>query len=50
MLDQAAKLMAEAKLLHDRLEEYYKEATDYAKVEELADRLVEKIVEGKHHA
>ena len=50
MLDQAARLMGEAKLLHDGLEEYYKQATDYAKVDELTDRFVKKIVEGERDA
>jgi hypothetical protein len=41
--------MREAKLLHDRLEEYYKEATDYAKVDALTDRFVEEILKGEQH-
>ncbi len=50
MLDQAAKLMREAKLLHDGLEEYYKEATDYAKLNELTDHFVGQILKGEPDA
>jgi len=47
MLDQAARLMGEAKLLHDRLEVYYKQSTDYSKVDELTEQVIKKIVEGE---
>jgi len=44
MLDQAALLMREAKLLHDGLERYYKEATDFARVDALAGGVIERVM------
>lgn len=35
MLDQASRLLAEAKGLHDQLENYYKSAVDFTKVEQI---------------
>ena len=49
MLEQAAALMAEAKRLHDRLEEHYGEATDFGAVEALGAELARKI-EAQCHA
>ncbi len=52
MLEQAAKLMNEAKMLHDRLEQYYTQAVDFDRVDELTDRFVQKIMQrvGEAHA
>ena len=44
MLEQAAALMQDAKQLHDRLEEHYRCAVDFAKVDELTDFYLEKIL------
>ncbi len=40
MLDQAARLMAEAKQAHDLLEGYYMTATDFGKVDELSAEVI----------
>ena len=40
MIEQAHQLLAEAKKLHDELESFYVSATDFGKVDELADRLI----------
>lgn len=50
MLDRAAGLMQEAKLLHTRLEEIYMEAMDYGKLDELTDRFEKRILEGGENA
>lgn len=44
MLDQAAQLMAEAKATHDKLEAYYRAATDFAAVEAMGDQLADEIL------
>lgn len=41
MLDQAARLLAEAKTLHDGLEEYYRDAMDFKKVNAVGDKTLE---------
>ncbi len=45
MLEQAARLMAEAKAQHDRLEGYYARAMDFAKADRMTRQLVETIVQ-----
>lgn len=44
MLEQAARLMAEAKQLHDQLEQCYSAAMDFGKADELAEKVVAKIL------
>ena len=51
MIEQAAALMKDAKLLHDRLEECYRPAVDFAGVDEMGNFYLEKILsraEGKN--
>lgn len=40
MLDQAARLLAEAKKLHDQLEDYYVDAMDFDKVNAVCERVI----------
>lgn len=44
MLEQASALMKEAKLLHDKLESYYQQAVDFAKVDQMTDCYLNKIL------
>lgn len=41
MLEQSARLLAEAKSLHDQLEEFYKEAMDFGKVNAVGEKTLE---------
>ena len=43
MISQAGGLIAEASTLHRELESYYAAATDFAKVDELTERLIERL-------
>lgn len=45
MLDQASSLLHEAKLMHDRLEEYYKQAMDFEKADRLTQQYLQKILQ-----
>ena len=42
MLEQAARLLAEAKALHDQLEGYYTGAMDFAAVDAVGERTLQK--------
>ena len=42
--------MHEAKLLHDRLEGYYKQAMDFEKADQLTERYLKMILQGAEHA
>lgn len=42
MLDSAARLLAEAKSLHDRLEAYYIDAMDFKKVDAVCSATLQK--------
>ena len=44
MLDQTARLLAEAKSLHDELEEYYRDAMDFDKVDQVAQKTVDQLL------
>ena len=50
MLERAAALMHEAKLLHDRLEGHYKQAMDFEKADQLTERYLKMILQGAEHA
>ena len=42
MIEQASKLLAEAKRLHDQLEEYYRSAMDFEKADSVCRTLLQK--------
>ena len=42
MIEQAGKLLAEAKRLHDQLEEYYRSAMDFEKADSVCRTLLQK--------
>lgn len=42
MIDQAGKLLAEAKRLHDQLEQYYRSAMDFEKADDVCRSLLQK--------
>jgi hypothetical protein len=44
MLRQAASLLHDAKTIHDELETYYVSATDFSKVDELTEKVMNKIL------
>lgn len=43
MIDQAASLLLEAKNMHDGLETYYTDATDFEKADTLTEKIIEKV-------